>query len=80
MYKRVYGRRKYQYRIQNRSEDVKVTDEEIDAEIAKESAKFSGPGGAGGGGGQDGEGEAKQVSPAQLLAAFVQFEGIQARV
>ena len=54
MYKRVYGRRKYQYRIQNRSEDVKVTDEEIDAEIAKESAKFSGPGGAGGGGGQDG--------------------------
>ena len=73
MDKRVYGRRKYQYRIQNRSEDVKVTDEEIDAEIAKESAKFSGPGGAGGGGGQDGEGEAEQVSPAQLLAAFVQF-------
>ena len=37
MYKRVYGRRKYQYRIQNRSEDVKVTDEEIDAEIALSS-------------------------------------------
>ena len=37
MYKRVYGRKKYQYRIQNRSEDVKVTDEEIDAEIALSS-------------------------------------------
>ena len=39
MYKRLYGRKKYQYRINNCNEDVKVSEEEIDAEIARSRAK-----------------------------------------
>ena len=42
MYKRIYGRKKYQYRIKNKNENVTVSEEEIDAEIAKEKSKFSG--------------------------------------
>ena len=44
MYKRIYGRKKYQYRIQNRGEEVWVSEEEIDAEIKKEEAKYAGTG------------------------------------
>ena len=63
MYKRVYGRRKYQYRIQNRSEDVKVTDEEIDAEIALSSPGRAEPV-AGPGAGRMGRGRpSKSVLP-----------------
>ena len=39
MYRRIYGRKKYQYRIQNRDEEVRVTEEEIDAEIMKSSQR-----------------------------------------
>ena len=71
MYKRVYGRRKYQYRIQNRSEDVKVTDEEIDAEIA-----LSSPGRADrvAGAARMGRGRpSKSVLPSSSPPSFVQF-------
>ena len=71
MYKRVYGRKKYQYRIQNRSEDVKVTDEEIDAEIA-----LSSPGRAErvAGAGRMGRGRpSKSVLPSSSPPSFVQF-------
>merc|ERR1719427_215618 len=44
IYKRLYGRKKYQYRINNFNEDVKVSEEEIDAEIAKSKAKYDGYG------------------------------------
>ena len=46
MYKRIYGRKKYQYRIQNRVDEVWVSEEEIDAEIKKEEAKYAGTGAA----------------------------------
>ena len=72
MYKRIYGRKKYQYRIRNCAEDVKVSEEEIDAEIAKENAKYSGHPSSGmlSPGGSD---HGTSVSPQELLRNFVQF-------
>jgi len=68
MYKRIYGRKKYQYKINRRAEDVKVSEEEIDAEIAKEKAKYSGQPALGGD-----LGETVNMSPGELLRSFVQF-------
>ena len=73
MYKRIYGRKKYQYKINRRAEDVTVTEEEIDAEIAKEKAKYSGQPLAGD------LGEAANLSPGELLRNYVQF-GSKVRV
>ena len=70
MYKRIYGRKKYQYRIQNRSENVTVSEEEIDAEIAKENAKFSGIPSSGSVGDTDYN---LSLSPSEMLRNYVQF-------
>ena len=69
MYKRIYGRKKYQYKINRRAEDVKVSEEEIDAEIAKEKAKYSGQPLLAG---SDPE-QTANMSPGELLRSFVQF-------
>ena len=68
MYKRIYGRKKYQYKINRRAEDVKVSEEEIDAEIAKEKAKYSGQPILAGD-----PAETANMSPGELLRSFVQF-------
>ena len=70
MYKRIYGRKKYQYRIQNRGENVTVSEEEIDAEIAKENAKFSGIPSSGSVGDTDYN---LSLSPSEMLRNYVQF-------
>ena len=67
MYKRIYGRKKYQYKINRRVEDVTVTEDEIDAEIAKEKAKYSGQPLAGD------MAESTNLSPGEMLRNFVQF-------
>ena len=67
MYKRIYGRKKYQYRIQNRGEEVRVSEDEIDAEIKKEAAKFSGTGMA------SPNGSGISLTPSEQLRSFVQF-------
>ena len=67
MYKRIYGRKKYQYKINRRVEDVTVTEDEIDAEIAKEKAKYSGQPLTGD------MAESANLSPGEMLRNFVQF-------
>ena len=71
IYKRLYGRKKYQYRINNYNEDVKVSEDEIDAEIARSKAKYTGqPAGA-----LDaliGAENAQNLTPGQVLQTFVQ--------
>jgi len=71
MYKRIYGRKKYQYRIKNKNENVTVSEEEIDAEIAKEKSKFSGQPSSGSNGllGDPGQ----SLTPGEMLRQFVSF-------
>ena len=71
MWKRIYGRKKYQLR--NTGREITVSEEEIDAEIAKEKAKYSGQPLAGD------LGEAANLSPGELLRNYVQF-GSKVRV
>ena len=70
MYKRIYGRKKYQYRIKNCSENVTVSEEEIDAEIAKENAKYTGIPSSGSVGDSDYN---LTLSPSEMLRNYVQF-------
>ena len=70
MYKRIYGRKKYQYRIKNCSENVTVSEEEIDAEIAKENAKYTGIPTSGSVGDTD---YSLTLSPSEMLRNYVQF-------
>ena len=71
IYKRIYGRKKYQYKINNCNEDVKVSEEEIDAEIARSKAKYAGNPTAA----LDkmiGSSNTENLTPGQVLQTFVQ--------
>jgi len=71
IYKRIYGRKKYQYKINNCNEDVKVSEEEIDAEIARSKARYAGHPTAA----LDkmmGSSNTENLTPGQILQTFVQ--------